>query len=246
MSSLIFIPARLGSTRLPNKILADINGKTMINRVFDQANKVANSKVYVACGDNEIANEVERFSGNYVMTDPALPSGTDRIYSAFSQLDLDKNYEYIVNLQGDVPNIDPSVIEQTINVLDQEPICDIATAVIKLQDVEKASDPNIVKAIADFSNNKTISECANFTREQPQNANDIYYEHIGIYVYRTEALLKFVKLSQSKREIDNKLEQLRGLDNGMRIFACLISDDQKPINVDTKESLEQARNLIAV
>ncbi|MDC0857125.1 3-deoxy-manno-octulosonate cytidylyltransferase [Rickettsiales bacterium] len=246
MSSLIIIPARLGSTRLPNKILADINGKTMINRVFDQAKQVLNSKVFVACGDIEIANEVESFSGNFVMTDSDLPSGTDRIHAAFSQLDLEKNYEYIVNLQGDVPNIDPSVIEQTVNVLDQESECDIATAVIKLQDVEKASDPNIVKAIADFSNNQTISECSDFTREKPQNANDIYYEHIGIYVYRIEALLKFVKLSQSKREIDNKLEQLRGLDNGMRIFACLINNDQKPINVDTQDSLEQARRLIAV
>ena len=102
--------------------------------------------------------------------------------------------------------------------LDQEPLCDIATAVIELQDVEKVSDPNIVKAIADFSNNKIISECSDFTREKPRNVNYIYYEHIGIYVYRTEALLKFVKLNQSKREIDNKLEQLRGLDNGMRIF----------------------------
>ncbi len=245
MSSLIIIPARLGSTRLPNKILADINGKTMINRVFDQANKVPNSKVYIACGDEAIAREVKSFGGDFVMTDPALPSGTDRIYSAFEQLNLKDNYEYIVNLQGDVPNIDPAVIEQAINVLEQHNECDIATAVIEMTDLTKASDPNIVKAIAEFNTNKTISECSDFTRLKPKNANNVFYEHIGIYVYRKSALLKFVKLKQSIREIDNKLEQLRGLDNGMRIFACLINPQQRPINVDTQDSLDQARKIIA-
>jgi|SaaInlStandDraft_6_1057023.scaffolds.fasta_scaffold37517_2 3-deoxy-manno-octulosonate cytidylyltransferase (CMP-KDO synthetase) len=244
MSSLIIIPARLGSTRLPNKILADINGKTMIRRVCDQARKVKNSNVYIACGDQQIASEVRSFAGKYIMTDPNLPSGTDRIYAAFSQLSLTSNYAYIVNLQGDVPNIDPAVIEETINVLNEKDECDIATAVIEFSDEGKANDPNIVKAIANFGANNNISECIDFKRGKPVDCNNLYYEHIGIYVYRKAVLEKFVKLDQSNREISEKLEQLRALDNGMRIFACLINSDKKPINVDTEASLEQARNII--
>ena len=244
MSALIIIPARLDSTRLPKKILADIKGKTMIRRVFEQAEKVKGSNVYVACGDPQIASEVRKFGGRYVMTDPELPSGTDRIYSAFSQLRLTRDIEYIVNLQGDVPNIDPAVIEQAINVLEQEAECDIATAVIEFTDSAKAEDPNVVKAITGFEDGRDVAECSDFTRGKPQDKDGAYYEHIGIYVYRKRALEKFVKLYQSPRELSEKLEQLRALENNMRIFACLIDQDQRPINVDTEASLEMARNSV--
>ena len=241
MKTIIIIPVRLNSTRLPQKALADINGKTMIRRVFEQANKVANTETYIACSEDIVANEITSFGGMYLMTDPDLPSGTDRIYAAYSELIANNDIDYIVNVQGDVPNIDPQIIEETINVLNVKTECDIATAIVKIDSEKKAENPNIVKAIIDQETN--IVECHNFTRSKPNS--EFLYEHIGIYAYRKSALEKFVKLPQSNSEKIEKLEQLRALDNNMRIFAYIIAKDSAPINVDTKEGLELARKLIA-
>jgi 3-deoxy-manno-octulosonate cytidylyltransferase (CMP-KDO synthetase) len=239
--TLIMIPARLGSTRFPNKPLADINGKTMIVRVCEQAAKIKNAEIIVACSEIEVKTEVEKAGFRAIMTDPNLPSGTDRINAALKE--VNSSADLIVNLQGDLPNIDPSVIKDTIEVLEIDSKTDIATAVVEIDEDRVRDDPNVVKAVVNFSENQKISTAHYFSRlPVPYNAPK-HYEHIGIYVYRKKALEKFVSLSESYFEKYEKLEQLRAIENGMKISACLIDNDLKPVSVDTKEDLEKLLKL---
>lgn len=234
---IIIIPARLASTRLPNKPLAMIDGKTMIQRVYEQALKANLGEVFIATDGLEIGNEVKKFGGNYILTNPDLQSGTDRIYSAYKLLKED--FDIIVNVQGDLPNIDPKVITECTN-LALESDCDIATVASKITDISEINNPNVAK-IALAQNGLALY----FSRSAipfSKNINDDYFHHIGIYAYKKNALEKFVNLTPSPLEKRESLEQLRALENGMKIAVKIV--DAHPLSVDTQEDLDKVINLI--
>jgi 3-deoxy-manno-octulosonate cytidylyltransferase (CMP-KDO synthetase) len=232
---LVAIPARLASTRLPNKPLAEILGKSMIQRVYEQALKADLGEVVIACDGEEIANEAKKIGAKFVITDPKLPSGTDRIYAAWKA--LGGEFEVIVNLQGDLPNIDPKVISAAAKAaLDKD--CDIATVASKIKNPDEITNPNVVK-IARAESGRALY----FSRAAiPYNEGD-YFHHIGIYAYKKSALEKFVNLTQSSLEKRESLEQLRALENDMKIFVEIV--DAHPLSVDTKEDLEVVTKAIA-
>ena len=234
---IIIIPARLASTRLPNKPLAIIEGKTMIQRVYEQALKANLGEVIIATDGEKIANEIKKFGGKYILTNPDLQSGTDRIYSAYKLLKQD--FDIIVNVQGDLPNIDPNVISECVN-LALENDCDIATVASKISDISEINNPNVVK-IALAQNGLALY----FSRSPipfSKNINDDYFHHIGIYAYKKNALEKFINLTPSPLEKRESLEQLRALENGMKIAVKIVN--AHPLSVDTKEDLDKVINLI--
>ena len=234
---IIIIPARLASTRLPNKPLAMIEGKTMIQRVYEQALKANLGEVIIATDGEKIANEIKKFGGKYILTNPDLQSGTDRIYSAYKLLKQD--FDIIVNVQGDLPNIDPNVISECVN-LALENDCDIATSASKISDISEINNPNVVK-IALAQNGLALY----FSRSAipfSKNINDDYFHHIGIYAYKKNALEKFINLSPSPLEKRESLEQLRALENGMKIAVKIVN--AHPLSVDTQEDLDKVINLI--
>jgi 3-deoxy-manno-octulosonate cytidylyltransferase (CMP-KDO synthetase) len=240
---LVIIPARLASTRLPNKPLADIGGKTMINRVYQQAVAADLGEVVVACDGHEIAAEVKKFGGKFIITDPNLSSGTDRIYAALKAFDQ-QNFEVILNLQGDLPNIDPQVIRAAAEAA-LEYDCDIATVASKITDKSEISNPNVVKIAIAFMQ-KNLGKALYFSRSAIPFSKDNeaeYFHHIGIYAYKKKALEKFVNLEPSNLEKRESLEQLRALENDMKILVKIV--EAHPLSVDTKEDLEVITKLIA-
>jgi 3-deoxy-manno-octulosonate cytidylyltransferase (CMP-KDO synthetase) len=223
----IIIPARLGSTRFPRKVLAPINGTPMVVCVAEQAVKSAAGDVFIACCEQEVADVVISYGYKAILTDPALPTGSDRIYQASKQIGND--YSVIVNLQGDVPLIDPKSIKVTIDTLVAKG-CDIATIAAPIVNEEEKQNPNVVKAIIALDGRALY-----FTRSNPYG-NGPCYHHIGIYAYKKEALEKFVNLPQSPLEKRESLEQLRALENGMSIAVGIVEDF--PHGVDTEEDLQ--------
>lgn len=235
---LTIIPVRLASTRLPNKPLADICGKTMIHRVYEQAKIAGLGDILIACDGEEIAAEARKIGAKFVITDPNLASGTDRIYAAFKTCGSD-DFEVIVNLQGDLPNIDPNVIRAAAEaVLNSD--ADIATVASKIKNRAEITNPNVVKiAISDSGSALYFSRSAiPYSKENSGN----YFHHIGIYAYKKAALEKFVKLAPSPLERRESLEQLRALENNMKIAVKIV--EAHPLSVDTKEDLEIIINLI--
>lgn len=239
---LTIIPVRLASTRLPNKPLADICGKSMIQRVYEQALSANLGEVLIACDGEEIAAEVKKFGGKFVITDPNLPSGTDRIYAGFKSFGGD--FDLIINLQGDLPNIDPQVICAAANAA-SNPNCDIATVASKIKNFSEITNPNVVKiAIAESGRALYFSRCSiPYSKKSSAENFDEYFHHIGIYAYKKAALEKFVKLSPSRLEQRESLEQLRALENDMRIFVEIVN--AHPLSVDTREDLEIVTKLIS-
>ncbi len=231
---LTIIPARLASTRLPNKPLAKIHGKSMIQRVYEQAQKANLGEVFIACDGEEIASEAKKFGAKFMITDPNLPSGTDRIFAAWKKIGGD--FEVIVNLQGDLPNIDPRVIEAAANTALHKD-CDIATVASVIKNIQEIANPNVVKiARAESGRALYFSRCP-----IPHGEGD-HYHHIGIYAYKKSALEKFVKLAPSQLEKRESLEQLRALENDMKIFVEIV--DAHPLSVDTAEDLKNVSDLI--
>ena len=230
----IIIPARLASIRLPNKPLADIGSTPMIIRVAQQARLANAGDVFIACCSNKIADVAKNYGFKAIKTNPALPSGTDRVYAAFQTLPLQK-YSYIINLQGDLPLINPQIIIDTKKLLIQ-PHVEIATAACEINEISKVNDPNIVKAIL-TKNNQALY----FTRATAPFGPGKLYEHIGIYGYKYDALTKFVQASQTDLEKRERLEQLRALENNLKINVTIV--DNAPISVDTLEDLERTRSL---
>lgn len=230
--TIIIIPARMGSTRLPNKPLADIGGKPMVVRVMEQALKANVGEVIVACAEQEIKTAVEKAGGTAILTPPDLPSGTDRIYHAARRTP----HDVIINLQGDMPLIDPKLIQKVLEPLNN-PAVDIATLVTQVNNAADKNNPNKVKAILS-QNGRALY----FTRAAAPHGDDQFYYHIGIYAYRRAALEKFVKLPPSPLELREKLEQLRALEAGMYIAAAIV--DAEPLGVDTPEDLEKVRKCL--
>jgi 3-deoxy-manno-octulosonate cytidylyltransferase (CMP-KDO synthetase) len=246
---LVIIPARLASRRLPNKPMADIAGKTMIRRVYEQAIAANLGDVLIACDGEEIAGEVRKFKGKFVITSPDLPSGTDRIYVGYKNFIKEaensaKNYEVIVNLQGDLPNIDPQVICDAAKIALENNDCDIATVACKISDITEITNPNVVKISLAFKE-KDLAKALYFSRcpipFSKDNSAD-FYHHIGIYAYKKKALTKFVNLAPSILEKRESLEQLRALENDMKILVKIVNCI--PLSVDTKEDLKMVTRTI--
>jgi 3-deoxy-manno-octulosonate cytidylyltransferase (CMP-KDO synthetase) len=235
----IFIPARYGSTRLRGKSLMDINGKPMVVRVMEIAKNSNLCDVVVATESNDVVDVVEKFGGIAVLTDANLQSGTDRIYQALER--VGKKYDYVINLQGDMPNIDVKIIADICEAV-RENVADIITAVYKIKDNSWRGKPQCVKAVITNVNNEKYHRCLYFSRANVPTGEGDAYAHLGIYGYTYVSLKKFVNLVPSPLEKSEKLEQLRALENGMSISAIIANSF--PISVDVVEDLEEARRVI--
>jgi len=234
---LILIPARMAAERLPGKPLADIGGLPMIVRVLRQAERAGAGPVAVAAGDPEIVDAVESAGGRAVLTDPALPSGTDRVRAAADLLDPERRHDTVINLQGDMPFVDPEVVALCAGVLDGPP-CDIATVVAHEGSPAERSDPAVVKAVLAGEEGGS-RRALYFTRSTLYGEGPIWH-HLGIYGYRREALDRFVAAPPSPLERRERLEQLRAMELGLTIRAA-VSARGAPVSVDTPADLERAR-----
>lgn len=239
MNPLIMIPARMAATRLPDKPLADIGGKPMIVRAYEQA-ALSGLPVAVAAGDQAIVDAIEAIGGVAVLTDPDLPSGSDRIRAALEAIDPDGVHDAVINLQGDMPFADPGLAVACAALLHGEPRCDIATLVAREADVSDRSNPDVVKAVIALPEGERHGQALYFTRSALYGDAPVW-RHIGLYGYRREALLKFCAAPPSPLEKREKLEQLRALEMGLQIWAAVI--DEAPLSVDNPADLEAARRL---
>ncbi len=235
------IPARLASTRLPNKPLADILGKPMIVRVYEQVKKANLGEVVVVCDSNEIAKVIENIGGKAIITDPDLPSGTDRIFAGFKQIANHQDFTTIINLQGDLPVINPEVIAASAKALLQTN-ADIATVASVIKDNQDINNPNVVKIAIAFLEQNQLGQALYFSRSPIPHGAGEHYHHIGIYAYKRAALEKFVALKPSQLEKRESLEQLRALENGMKIMVQIV--DSQPLSVDTSVDLEQVKKFL--
>ena len=238
LKPVILIPARMGSTRFPAKVLADIAGVPMIVQVWRRAKEAKVGRVVVAAAEPVIVSAIEAAGGEAVLTDPDHPSGSDRIHEALQKIDPTGNYDAIVNVQGDLPTIEPAVISAAIMPL-KDPAVDIATIGSVIAIDKEMTDPNVVKAVAGIPPGKNIGRALYFTRATAPSGIGPLYHHIGIYAYRRPALERFVALPPGVLEKREKLEQLRALEAGMRIDLVLV--DTIPLGVDTPADLVRAR-----
>ena len=237
MFPLVLIPARLSSTRLPRKPLADIHGAPMIVHVWRRAVEADVGEVVVAADDASIVEVVEAAGGRAVLTRPDHASGSDRIAEALARLDPERRYDAVVNVQGDLPTIEPEAVRAAAALL-AEPQVDIATLATPIRRAEERDDPNVVKAVGAVLSERRL-RALYFTRATaPWGAGELLH-HIGLYAYRREALERFVALPPSPLELRERLEQLRALEAGMRIDIALV--DVAPLGVDTADDLERAR-----
>lgn len=234
---LILIPARMASTRLPGKPLADIHGQPMIVHVWRRASEANVGRVAVAAAEKEIADAVKRAGGEAVLTKPDHPSGSDRIFEAASILDREGRHDIIVNLQGDLPTLDPALVRAVV-AASQTSGADIATLATEISDVTERTNPNVTKAVVALDS-RDQGRALYFTRATAPWGEGPLYHHIGIYAYRRRALERFVKLPPSPLEKREKLEQLRALEAGMAIVIKIV--DAVPLGVDTPADLERAR-----
>ncbi|MDE3061261.1 MAG: 3-deoxy-manno-octulosonate cytidylyltransferase [Pseudomonadota bacterium] len=232
MNPIILIPARMAATRLPGKPLADIAGKPMIVRVLERAKLSGIRDIAVACDSEAIAAAVEKAGGRAVLTDPNLPSGSDRIWQALTKIDPQEKHDIVLNLQGDMPTFEPMVIQKTLALLD-DPAIDIATPVAEIIDEKEKTDPSVVKTV--MAGNRALY----FSRAAVPHGDGPLYHHIGLYAYLRPALKKFVALPPSPLEKREKLEQLRALEAGMTIGVARV--EAVPLGVDTPEALQKAR-----
>jgi 3-deoxy-manno-octulosonate cytidylyltransferase (CMP-KDO synthetase) len=243
MNPIVIIPARLAATRLPGKPLADIGGVPMIVRVLRQALAADVGPVAVAAGDPEIVQAVRDAGGVAVLTDPALPSGSDRIMAALEVLDPQARHDAVINLQGDMPFVAPSLVAACATLLRDEPACDIATAVALESDVGDRENVDVVKAVLTLEAGAMKGRALYFTRSHLYGEEPIW-RHIGIYGYRRAALAQFTAAPPSPLERREKLEQLRALELGLSIWVAVV--DAAPISVDTPADLNAARAVAAL
>jgi 3-deoxy-manno-octulosonate cytidylyltransferase (CMP-KDO synthetase) len=240
---IIVIPARLAATRLPGKPLAEIAGVPMIVRVWRRAVAADAGPVVVACGDREIADVVEAAGGRAVLTDPELPTGSDRIHQAVSRLDPGRAHDAVINVQGDLPMLDPSAVRLALAGL-ADPDTDIATLAAIIEDAAALADTSVNKVAAGFADTGRPARALYFSKAAIPWGNGPHYEHIGLYAYRRAALDAFVGLPRGILEQRERLEQLRALEAGMRISVSLIDAACLGVQVDTSADLERARQLM--
>ena len=239
--SIVVIPARMASTRLPGKPLADIHGEPMIVHVWRRSVEAGIGPVVVACAEPEIAEAIEAVGGRAVMTRSDHVSGSDRVFEAVKAVDPEGRYGVVVNVQGDLPTIDPKTVAAALDPLADGKV-DIATLACVIRTEAERNDPNVVKAVVSFAPGQHICRALNFTRTAPSGDEGPLYHHVGLYAYRRAALERFVALPPGELEKREKLEQLRALESGMRIDVALV--DTVPPGVDTPADLEQARAML--
>jgi 3-deoxy-manno-octulosonate cytidylyltransferase (CMP-KDO synthetase) len=239
--ALVLIPARMAATRLPGKPLLDIAGLPMIVHVLRRAEAAKIGRVAVATDTPEIAAAVRAAGGEAVMTRADHPSGSDRIYEAMTILDPKRETEIVVNLQGDFPTITPDIIRAALPPLD-DPAVDISTLAAQIYTEEEDQAPSVVKAVGSPISERRL-RALYFTRATAPYGDGPRYHHIGLYAYRRAALERFVRLPPSPLERQEKLEQLRALEAGMRIDVTIV--DTVPRGVDTPADLKTARQILA-
>ena len=246
-NQIVVIPARLASSRLPDKPLADMGGEPMIVHVWRRAMEADLGPVIVACGDAEIAAAVDAAGGRAIMTRSDHPTGSDRIHEAVCLVDPDRNHDAVINLQGDLPLSDPAAVRAVwdqLSVSDGDLLPpDMTTLAAEIVEARERTDPNVVKVVIALAPGARAGRALYFTRATAPSGAGPLYHHIGIYGYRREALERFVALPPSPLEQRERLEQLRALEAGMRIRVALV--DTVPFGVDTPADLERARRLLA-
>ena len=241
--TVVMIPARLRSTRLRDTPLAARGGVPMIVQVWRRACAAAVGPVIVACGEPAIAEAVAAHGGTGVLTDPDLPSGTDRIFQALGRVDPQRRFARVINLQGDLPTLEPAAIRAVLQPLDLLGT-DMGTLAVATEDPLEKADPNVVKAIIAFDPARPrLGRALYFTRASAPSGAGPVYHHIGIYAFRRAALARFAGLPPSPLEQRERLEQLRALENGLTIGVALV--DTNPLGVDTPDDLARARREIA-
>ncbi len=249
------MPVRMAATRLPNKPLLDVNGKSIIQRVCENVKAAIDTDIAVAAGDQAIVDECKKFGVTAILTDPALPSGTDRIAAALKVLDPDgSKYDIVVDFQGDNLNVDPKVNLPLIEMIERTN-CDIATCGMIIKNEADKTNPAVVKIIMGIKPGEDEARCLYFTRatapytRNPEKCpNQDLYHHIGIYVFKAASLHKMVALPQGVLEQRESLEQLRALENGMTIRAKLVGDirlnKDAPADINTPEDYEICKKCI--
>jgi 3-deoxy-manno-octulosonate cytidylyltransferase (CMP-KDO synthetase) len=241
MSAIVLIPARLASTRLPNKPLADIAGAPMIVQVWRRACEAQVGEVVVAADSPEIAAAVETAGGKAVLTGQHHQSGSDRIFEALNLVDPHKRHDIVVNVQGDLPTVEAETVRAAARPL-SDPHVDIATVCAEITRAEERTDPNVVKVVG-TPIAPGLMRALYFTRATAPHGEGPLWHHIGLYAYRRAALERFVSLPPSVLEQREKLEQLRALEAGMRIDVAQVRE--VPLGVDTPHDLERARAMLA-
>ena len=238
MKTVIIIPARMASQRFPNKPLALINKVPMIQRVWEQAIKSNLGDTYVACSEKDVFDLITSLGGVAIMTDPKIPSGTDRVYEALKQIENYKSYESVINLQGDMPYIHSNdIIKVNDPILNGFDIGTLATSLT----LEEEKNINITKVKIDWIRKRSLGIAKDFYKESKKHRNYVYH-HVGIYSFKIKVLSKFATTPQSINELNHKLEQWRALDLGMSIGVSFV--DNVPLSVDTKEDLINLESII--
>lgn len=238
--TLVLIPARMASTRLPGKPLKDILGLPMIVHVMRRAEEANIGRVVVATDTADIVTAVKSHGGEAVMTRDDHPSGSDRIYEALGRLDPAGEIDAVINVQGDLPTVSSDDIRAAVSLLD-DPIVDIGTLAAQIRVEREHTDPSVVKLIGSPLSERRM-RALYFTRTTSPYGDGPRYHHIGLYAYRRSALERFVKLPPSVLEQRERLEQLRALEAGMRIDAAIVAS--VPLGVDTQHDLDTARQLL--
>lgn len=242
MRMIYIIPARLEAQRLPGKPLEDIGGKTMIQRVWERVTASNTGRVVVAAGNPEIVQHVESWGGEAVLTDPQLPTGSDRVWQAWQRVDPERTYDYVCNVQGDMPFLEPQTLRVLTQARFEHPEFDIMTASALITDPREKETPSVVKLVQ-TPHDAPVGRALYFSRHCiPSGDRGPFYHHMGIYAYRPQALEDFVNAPQTLLEKSERLEQLRALEMGLSIGVCRV--DQIPLSVDTPEDLAQARRMV--
>jgi 3-deoxy-manno-octulosonate cytidylyltransferase (CMP-KDO synthetase) len=242
MTPIVIIPARLASTRLPGKPLADIAGEPMIVRVWRQAVAADVGPVVVAAAEREIVRAVEAAGGRAVLTAPELPSGTDRVHAAVKTVDRANKHDVVINLQGDLPAVDPGYIRAVADLLAPTG-ADIATLAAEIDNPADFDNPSVVKPVVVWDVTGRRGRALYFSRSRVPHGEGPLFHHVGIYAFRRAALSRFIGLPPSPLEQREKLEQLRALEAGMAIAVARV--DSVPLSVDTPADLEKARAMLA-
>ncbi|AFX98545.1 3-deoxy-D-manno-octulosonate cytidylyltransferase [Candidatus Endolissoclinum faulkneri L2] len=242
MNPILLIPARLNSSRLPKKVLADINGMPMIVQVLRNAQEFDIAPVVVAADDPAIEEVIVQAGGHAVMTDPNLPSGTDRIHQALDKIDPDEIYDLIINIQADLPFLESKTVHATIRALTRMPNADWGTAASAITDPDHFNpNSSVNKVVTSWEANGLFGRALYFSKYPIPWGYSEVFQHIGLYSYRRASLERFVTLPQSPLELSERLEQLRAIEAGMRIEVARV--ETVPLSVDTQRGLEQIRDL---
>ncbi len=243
MNPIVIVPVRMASTRLPGKPLADIHGRAMVLHVLDRANEANIGPVAAACADPEVVDAVRRAGRRAIATDPALPSGSDRVHAALAVLDPEARHDVVVNLQGDLPTIPAAHLRALLTPL-ADPLVDISTLVAPIADAAEAAAPTVVKAACGFVGDASVATVLYFSRTPIPFGDGPRWHHIGVYAFRRAALDRFVSLPASALERRESLEQLRALEAGMHIGCARV--EFAPFGVDTPADLARARAALAL